>query len=209
MEDPPKNPLHRLWEWSPEAVIRINIALAKAQNLTKEAAWLITETQERQRVQLAVAREALRAIETEYAVLWPDTYAEPAWVEAISDHLWKLSVSIKLGPQLEGILRTEHMTRTLEAQFSRMTAPARRLAEAPANDPATKRRGRSRKFSDEIIRKAIAAKNGPGGTNRSAACAYYETNRPTTQQVKNASKLLKQHRERLSSVPNNSLIGTE
>ena len=179
MEDPPKNPLHRLWEWSPEAVIRINIALAKAQNLTKEAAWLITETQERQRVQLAVAREALRAIETEYAVLWPDTYAEPAWVEAISDHLWKLSVSIKLGPQIEGILRTEHMTRTLEAQFPRMTAPARRRGR-PAEIPETQKKAALK------LREAKAPR-------REVAATLYGVTEPTRKQVDSIDSILNNH----------------
>jgi hypothetical protein len=55
-----------------------------------------------------------------------------------------------------------------------------------------RKRGRPQKISDELKTKAQARKHS-GGTNREAAAILYETKRPTPQQVKNVSSILREY----------------
>lgn len=59
-----------------------------------------------------------------------------------------------------------------------------------------KPRGRPQTIPDDLKDEALKAKDG-GGTNRDAAKIIYQTNRPSPQQVKNVSTILREHVKKL------------
>ncbi|MFN0167205.1 MAG: hypothetical protein ACKV22_12320 [Bryobacteraceae bacterium] len=96
-------------------------------------------------------------------------------------------------------VRRDAGTLVLDTLMTRILSQERRtLPEAPRSSPVHRQRGKPSRFPAELKERALKVRMA-GGSNSEAARILYATSRPTAQQVKNISAILKYYRKASSS----------